>query len=166
MKPSLLIGDLSRQTGCHIETIRYYERIGVLPTASRRGRYRCYQAQDVARLRFICRSRELGFSLEEVRTLLDLAKQGGVRSCGRVRALAADHLEAVRQRILSLQKLAGVLTEAVAQCDTDSKTHCPLIEALEAMPSLQYASHQAGDHAPKHGGPGGRARSNKKDESD
>lgn len=103
----LLIGELSRETGCNIETIRYYERIGVLPPAARGGRYRCYYAQDASRLRFICRARTRAFSLEEVRTLLDRAKEGGVRSCGKVRTLAVGHLQAVQQRIASLQNLSA-----------------------------------------------------------
>ena len=135
----LLIGELSRETGCNIETIRYYERIGVLPPAARRGRYRCYHAQDVSRLRFICRARALGFSLEEVRTLLDLAREGGVRSCGKVRTLAAGHLQAVQQRIASLQSLERALAQAVKQCETGATTHCPLIQALEAKPRRRPA---------------------------
>ncbi len=132
MTPTLQIGELSRQTGCHIETIRYYERIGVLPEARRRGRYRCYQAQDVARLRFVGRARQLGFSLDEVRALLDLSKRRGRRSCHQVADLAAGHLRAVRERIADLEKLASVLADAVARCGEGTAAHCPVIEALEA----------------------------------
>lgn len=128
---TLQIGELSRRTGCHIETIRYYERIGVLPRASRRGRYRCYGPPDVARLRFICRARGLGFSLDEVRELLELSKQRNRRSCDQVRDLAARHLRVVRDRIADLERLAAVLGEAVARCDSRTASRCPVIEALQ-----------------------------------
>jgi MerR family mercuric resistance operon transcriptional regulator len=82
------IGELSRRTGCNIETIRYYERIGLLPAPPRRGRYRSYGLEDVGRLGFVRRARELGFTLEEVRTLLCLAA-GGPASCTEARELAA-----------------------------------------------------------------------------
>jgi MerR family mercuric resistance operon transcriptional regulator len=89
------IGELSKRTGCNIETIRYYERIGLLPTPPRRGRYRSYEPSHVATLRFVRRSRELGFKLEEVRALLALASGGGA-SCADVRALAGGHLQDVK----------------------------------------------------------------------
>ena len=70
------IGELSRRTGCNIETIRYYERIRLLPSPPRRGRYRSYGAEDVGRLAFVRRARELGFTLDDVRNLLGLAAGG------------------------------------------------------------------------------------------
>jgi len=73
----IAIGELSRRTNCNIETVRYYERIGLLPTPARRGRYRLYGGEDVGRLAFVRRSRELGFTLDEVRALLGLAAGGG-----------------------------------------------------------------------------------------
>src|SRR3546814_6810124 len=81
MTGAIQIGELSRRTGCNIETIRYYERVGLLPIPQRRGRYRSYAREDVARLGFVRRARELGFTLEEVRALLGLAVIGeGSRS--------------------------------------------------------------------------------------
>ena len=77
---AIQIGELSRRTGCNIETIRYYERIGLMPAPPRRGRYRSYGAGDVGRLGFVRRARELGFTLDEVRALLRLAA-GGEASC-------------------------------------------------------------------------------------
>jgi len=74
--PSLTIGQLAQRTGANIETIRYYERIGLLPVALRQRRYRSYDTTDVARLGFVRRSRELGFAIKEVRALLDLAAGG------------------------------------------------------------------------------------------
>ena len=98
VEPSIAIGELSRLTGCNIETIRYYERIGLLPKPARRGRYRSYDRGDVGRLGFVRRSRELGFTLEAVRTLLGLAA-GGHASCGEARDLAADHLKDVQAHL-------------------------------------------------------------------
>jgi MerR family mercuric resistance operon transcriptional regulator len=77
---AIQIGELSRRTRCNIETIRYYERIGLMPAPPRRGRYRSYGAEHVGRLGFVRRARELGFTLDEVRALLRLAS-GGEASC-------------------------------------------------------------------------------------
>ena len=90
------IGELSRRTGCNIETIRYYERIGLIPAPPRRGRYRSYGPEDVGRLGFARRARELGFTLDEVRALLGLAARGRA-SCAEARDLAAVHLMDVRE---------------------------------------------------------------------
>lgn len=77
MSSTIPIGELSRRTGCNIETIRYYERIGVLPIPARRGRYRSYQLEDVRRLAFVRRARDHGFPIDAIRTLLTLADGGG-----------------------------------------------------------------------------------------
>ena len=128
------IGELSRRTGCNIETIRYYERIGLLPAPPRRGRYRSYGDEDAARLGFVRRARELGFTLDEVRALLGLAA-GGQASCAEVRALAAGHLKDVRGRIADLRSMERVLAESVRACDAGDDPGCPLIEALYARPA-------------------------------
>ena len=128
---ALPIGELSRRTGCNIETIRYYERIGLLPPPARRGRYRSYAPQDVARLGFVRRSRELGFTIEEVRTLLALAA-GGHASCTEARNLAASHLSDVRARLSDLHRMERVLTAAVRACDAGDSAGCPLIDTLTA----------------------------------
>ena len=131
----ILIGELSRRTGCHIETVRYYERIGLIPAAERRGRYRSFRREDVLRLRFIHRARELGFSLTEVRALLALGSQRRPRSCRQVQGLATAHVRAVRTKIADLQRLADVLDAAIARCNDGESSHCPIIEALEASAS-------------------------------
>jgi MerR family mercuric resistance operon transcriptional regulator len=128
---ALQIGELSRRTGCNIETIRYYERIGLLPTPSRRGRFRSYAREDVARLGFVRRARELGFTLDEVRALLGLAV-GGKSRCADVRALAASHLKDVRERIADLRKMEQVLAASVRACDAGLEPGCPLLDALGA----------------------------------
>ena len=87
----LTIGTLSHRTGCNIETIRYYERVGLLPAPVRSpGGYRLYGSQHLKRLTFIRRARSLGFSIDEVRTLLKLADERK-RPCGEVRVVAAAH---------------------------------------------------------------------------
>ena len=123
------IGELSRQTGCNIETIRYYERIGVLPVPIRRGRYRHYGAGDVRRLGFVRRARELGFPIEAIRTLLTLA-EGGAQSCQQAHDLAKDHLTDVRSKLADLERMASVLTEAVQACERGDNRGCPLLETL------------------------------------
>jgi MerR family mercuric resistance operon transcriptional regulator len=137
----LQIGELSRRTSCNIETIRYYERIGLLPQPSRRGTYRQYEASDVASLAFIRRARDLGFTLEEIRALLRLSA-GGRAACGEARDLAATHLDDVRKRIADLKSMERALAAAVRQCDAGEQPECPLIEALSGSASrgLQKAS--------------------------
>ncbi|GGJ56119.1 transcriptional regulator [Sphingopyxis bauzanensis] len=128
---AIQIGELSRRTGCNIETIRYYERIGLLPTPSRRGRFRSYAREDVARLGFVRRARELGFTLDEVRALLGLAN-GGESRCADVRDLAASHLKDVRERIADLERMERVLADSVRACDAGLEPGCPLLDALGA----------------------------------
>ncbi len=128
---AIQIGELSRRTGCNIETIRYYERIGLLPAPPRRGRYRSYGREDVARLSFVRRARELGFTLNEVRALLGLAASGQA-SCAEVRELAASHLKDVRARIADLKRMERVLADSVRACDAGQDPGCPLLDALGA----------------------------------
>jgi MerR family mercuric resistance operon transcriptional regulator len=125
------IGEFSRRSGCAIETIRFYEKVGILPHPRRRGRYRHYAAGDVRRLVFVRRARELGFTLDEVRALLRLAGSGA-DACADVRTLAAEHLKGVRVRIADLRSMERVLAEAVRQCDAGTQAICPLIETLSA----------------------------------
>jgi len=122
------IGELSRRTGCNIETIRYYERIGLMPTPPRRGRYRSYGPGDVGRLGFVRRARTR-FTLDEVRALLGLAA-GGQESCAEARELASAHLRDVRTRIADLRRMERVLAETVRACDAGADSYCPLIAAL------------------------------------
>jgi MerR family transcriptional regulator, mercuric resistance operon regulatory protein len=125
------IGELSRQTGCNVETIRYYERVGLLPRPPRStARYRLYDIADVRRLAFVRRARELGFTLDEVRALLALAVRDGGDTCAEVRHLAAGHLADVRARIADLRALERVLSEAVRRCDVGELPSCPLIDTL------------------------------------
>jgi MerR family transcriptional regulator, mercuric resistance operon regulatory protein len=130
---ALSIGELSRRSGVNIETIRYYERIKMMPAPPRAasGR-RIYGPAETRSLAFIRRSRELGFTLEEIRALLALSADDGNNSCAEVRQLAASHLADVRAKIADLRAMASVLSEAVRRCDAGELPGCPLIDALSA----------------------------------
>lgn len=126
----IAIGALSKHTGTNIETIRYYERVGLLPAPGRTaGGYRLYGPDHLKRLTFIRRARALGFSLAEVRRLLTLSDQKR-RPCAEVRVVAAAHLEDVKGKIADLRQMERVLKETVARCEADRGSHCPMIDAL------------------------------------
>jgi MerR family mercuric resistance operon transcriptional regulator len=126
---AISIGTLSAWTGSKVETVRYYERIGLMPEPPRRGRYRSYDAQAVTRLGFIRRARDLGFTLNETRELLALST-GGSRACRDARAVAASHLQDVRSRIADLRRIERVLAERLRACDFGHPPVCPLIDSL------------------------------------
>lgn len=123
------IGEVSRRTGCNIETIRYYERIGIVDPPPRKGAYRDYGPADMKRLGFVRRARALGFSLQEVKALLDLAPHSG-RNCEDVRAIAAEHLSEVRAKLADLEKMVVALNTLVSRCGNTSDDRCPLVESL------------------------------------
>jgi MerR family mercuric resistance operon transcriptional regulator len=135
---TLSIGELSRRTGVNIETIRYYERIKMVaaPPRTSSGR-RVYGPAETRSLAFIRRSRELGFSLEEIRALLALSADDGKNSCAEVRQLAASHLADVRAKIADLRAMARILSDAVRRCDAGEVPGCPLIDALSAVSPLR-----------------------------
>lgn len=123
-------GRLARRTGCNIETVRYYERIGMLPEPPRsQGGHRIYGEPHLRRLRFIRRSRELGFSLEEIRGLLGLV-DGGAYSCGEVKALTLDHVVDIRGKIADLRRMKLVLEDMASRCEAGEVPDCPVIDAL------------------------------------
>ncbi|MBX9643170.1 MAG: helix-turn-helix domain-containing protein [Novosphingobium sp.] len=125
------IGALSQNCGCNIETIRYYERIGLIPRAERRGRYRIYSGTDIDRLRFIKRARGLGFAIEEIRALLELSESAATKqSCHDARQIAAANLRAVRSRLGDLRRMEAALTGAIEACDRDAFDGCPILNAL------------------------------------
>ena len=133
-KPAALpIGELSRRTAVHIETIRYYERIKMLPAPPRTasGR-RVYGPTETRTLTFVRRARELGFTLDEIRTLLALSAEHRHDACAEVRNLASDHLQDVRAKIADLGAMERVLADAVRRCDEGESVGCPLIDALSA----------------------------------
>ena len=124
------IGGLSRKTGCHIETIRYYERIGLLSKPPRtEGGHRLYNKEQIKRLVFIRRSRELGFSLDEIRTLFRLV-DGERSTCQEVKTVTEQHLQDVSKKISDLRKLQKTLRAISSQCEGGLVPDCPIIEAL------------------------------------
>lgn len=127
----LSIGALSRLTGVHIETIRYYERVKMLPAPPRTeaGR-RTYGQSHRRTLGFIRRARDLGFSLGEIRALLDLDGSGRT-SCAEVREIASLHLVSVRAKLADLARLEAVLSETVAQCVANLTPKCPVLDILD-----------------------------------
>lgn len=128
--PFMAIGALSRRTGCKVETIRYYERVGLLAPAGRSpGGHRQYDHDALKRLNFIRRARRLGFPVETVKALLALADGGG-RTCKDVERIARRHLDAVRAKQSDLAALERVLADMVTRCAGGTKPDCPVIEAL------------------------------------
>ena len=127
------IGELSKRTGCNIETIRYYERVNLLraPTRSA-GHYRLYDTADARRLAFIRRARELGFTLDEVRALLALSASDRQETCAQVRELAVSHLTEIQAKIADLRAMERVLADAVQRCTAGELRGCPIIDALSA----------------------------------
>jgi Cu(I)-responsive transcriptional regulator len=126
----LAIGELGRLTDTKVETIRYYERIGLLAAPARTaGNYRAYGPEHLSRLSFVRRSRDLGFSLDQVRALLDLSDDRE-RSCEAVDAIAKAHLTEVDRRIPDLRALRRELASMVEQCRRGTVAECRIIYAL------------------------------------
>jgi MerR family mercuric resistance operon transcriptional regulator len=124
-------GDLARTTGCNIETIRYYEKTGLLPDPPRTDAgYRIYSAAHATRLRFILRARELGFSMEDIRGLLGLG-DGTAPTCAEVKERTERHLADVRARIADLKRIEKVLSVTAARCSGEDVPDCPVLETLE-----------------------------------
>ncbi len=122
--------ELARRTGCNLETVRYYENVGLLPEPPRTASgYRSYDSTHERRLRFVLRARELGFSLDEIRELLRLVDERD-RPCAEARDVAAVHLADVRAKIADLRRMERVLKSVVAQCGDGTLPECPLIETL------------------------------------
>ncbi len=123
------IGALSRETGCNIETIRYYERIGLIPEPPRsRGGRRSYSRDHLRQLAFIMRSRALGFSISEIRQLLSLMDDNN--SCEQVQSITVRHLEEINGKIEELNRLRSVLESAADKCKGGTATDCPVVDIL------------------------------------
>ncbi|HVY17847.1 MAG TPA: helix-turn-helix domain-containing protein [Rhodopila sp.] len=124
------IGELARAADTKPETVRYYERIGLLPAPPRTaGNYRDYSAAHVRRLVFMRRARDLGFSIEQVRALLDLADQQD-RSCDAVDVIARAHLAEVARKLADLDALRRELESLIGQCRHGTIAECRILEAL------------------------------------
>lgn len=124
------IGELAGKTGVNIETIRYYERQGIVPAPPREANnYRWYGEAHRRRLCFVRRARDLGFTLEDVRGLLSMS-DGGDFTCAQVKALGERHLEEVRDRIADLQRMEQALADLVAECAGNRTPDCSMLETL------------------------------------
>jgi Cu(I)-responsive transcriptional regulator len=128
--PILTIGHLGKATGTKVETIRFYEKTGLLPMPARtEGNYRAYTADHMNRLSFIRRARDLGFSLEQVRELLTLSDDRS-RSCSAIDAIATGHRLEIKRKIRDLQALKAELDNLIDQCCRGTVAECRIIETL------------------------------------
>lgn len=133
------IGEASSATGVSAKMIRHYESIGLIPAAGRReSNYRDYGADDVHRLGFIRRARDLGFSIDEIRNLLRLWGDRK-RSSRDVKALALNHIEELDAKIALLGEMRATLAHLAHCCDGDSRPDCPIIESLAGSAPLDHA---------------------------
>lgn len=141
MSDLMAIGDLSRKTGVKVPTIRYYEGIGLLPPPPRsEGNRRLYGAKAVDRLRFIRHARELGFEVDAIRELLNLAEQPQ-RSCAKVDALAREHLQAITSRIDRLTALKVEVENMIKSCAKGHIAKCRIIDTLSHHEHCMHREH-------------------------
>lgn len=132
MGKKITVGILASETGCNVETVRYYEKSGLMPEPPRSGGgHRLYSFDHVKRLTFIRRCRELGFSIKQVKKLLALIDEPG-HGCGEVKAQALAHVVEIQEKIEDLRRLEKVLQSMSEQCREDefSAQNCPIIESL------------------------------------
>lgn len=132
---SFTIGQLSRRTGVNIETIRYFEKVGLVASPPRtEGGHRIYGDDHLRALEFIRRARELGFTPDEVREILAL---GGPTDacCDEVREIASQHLAIVRRKMVDLARLEELLASAIDRCSGDHVPHCAVIDMIEQEPA-------------------------------
>ncbi len=126
----LSIGDLGKATNTKVETVRYYERIGLLPKPPRTGgNYRDYGQTELGRLSFIRRARDLGFSLDQVRALLKLSDDRS-GDCAGIDRIAKAHLVEVDRKLADLAALRRELNAVIDSCEGGSVADCRIIEAL------------------------------------
>lgn len=131
----LTIGKLASATGTKVETVRYYEKAGLIAAPARTdGNYRSYRTEDLERLRFIRRTRDLGFSLEQVRALLSISGQRD-RDCGTVDAIATEHLTEVDRKIADLIALRRELADVVSSCAGGTVAECRILGAFSPKAS-------------------------------
>lgn len=130
-------GELARRTGVNLETIRYFERIGILPAPPRtEGGHRIYAESHVRTLGFVRRARSLGFAPDEVRTILELGGPGKA-SCAEVREIAAHHLQQVRSKIADLVEIERLLATTIDHCSGKQEPECAVIEMIECPEANQ-----------------------------
>jgi Cu(I)-responsive transcriptional regulator len=138
------IGDAARQSGLPAKTIRYYESIGLIGAPQRSGSgYRNFDEADLHRLRFIARSRALGFSVEEVRHLLTLYADRD-RASADVKSMVVEHIGAIDRKIADLNAMRRALQDLAEQCHGDGRPHCPILDDLAGTASDKAAAPPAG----------------------
>lgn len=136
MSEALVIGEVARRTGVPAKTIRYYEETGLIPEAGRAANgYRVYDARAVHLLRFVKRARDLGFSMQEVSSLLALWADED-RSSADVKKLATQHLQDIERKIAELQSLRRTMQTLVKSCNGDNRPDCPILADLAAFGNL------------------------------
>lgn len=124
------IGELASRTGVNIETIRYYERAGILNAPPRAANnYRCYDEGHRRRLGFVRRARELGFTLDEIRTLLSMIDAGDY-TCAEVKSLGERHREEIRRRITDLERMERAMAAILSGCQGGQTPDCSMLESL------------------------------------
>ncbi len=123
------IGEVAQAAGLPVKTIRYYEEIGLVRPARSENGYRVFAEADLHKLKFLGRSRALGFSIEDCRALLALYEDG-TRSSSEVRQIAERHLADIECKIADLQSLRDTLAHLVANCAGDSRPDCPILDDL------------------------------------
>jgi len=126
------VGEIAKKVGINVETFRYYERLKLLPKPRRmESGYRLYDDSDLKRLLFIKSAKSLGFTLKEIKELLEL-KVDSLGTCGDVKEMAEQRLEDIQQRIHNLQQMETALLQIIQQCvdEKTSTTECPIIELI------------------------------------
>ncbi|MBB3047889.1 MerR family Zn(II)-responsive transcriptional regulator of zntA [Litorivivens lipolytica] len=132
---SYKIGELSKLTSCNIETLRYYEREGLLPPPPRGNNgYRYYPQDSVQRVRFILHAKSLGFSLADIAELLSIQVDKNASTCGDVKQIAEHKLATIARKISELKEMYRALEKVSAACDGSeaSAEHCTILQALES----------------------------------
>ena len=127
------VGEIAEKIGVNVETLRYYEKIKIMPKPKRKeSRYRFYDELDLRRLLFIKRAKELGFTLKEIKELLNL-KIESTATCGDIKHLAEHKLNDIKERIRDLNNIKNVLTKLIRQCVCEevSTDECPILEVIE-----------------------------------
>ena len=140
MEKTFSIGQLAKECGCKVQTLRYYEEIGLIPAPGRNtGNQRVYSEDHRKRLNFIRHSRQLGFSLDQIRQILALTDNPN-QPCDQVNTIAKTHLDDVSSKIARLQDMQIELQRMVSECCADRVADCRIVEALSNH-SLCHSNH-------------------------
>lgn len=133
------VGEIAKKVGINVETLRYYEKIELMPKPKRKdSRYRYYDKNDLKRLLFIKRAKELGFILKEIKELLELKVESS-STCGDVKHLAENRLKDIKERIKDLKNIKRVLIKLINQCLSEklSTDECPILEIIDQKKGMR-----------------------------